>query len=77
LITVFVADDCPHCEALLADLSRRRVAYRCVNLNGDPRALVELAAVTRERCVPIVVDHEVCSVGFAGRATTLAELGLA
>ena len=75
-ITVFVADGCVHCERLLADLARRGVRHVCVNLSSQPERLRELALLTRERRVPVVVDHERCSVGFAGGSTPLEELGL-
>ncbi len=75
-VTVFVSDGCVHCERLLADLSRRGVRYVTVNLSREPGRLRELERLTRERRVPVVVDHERCSVGFAGASTALEELGL-
>ncbi len=76
MITVYVADGCPHCAGLLADLKRRRVAFALVNLTREPARAAELAAATRERRLPAVVDHERCSIGFAGASSSLAELGL-
>ncbi len=73
---MYVADGCPYCGELLADLARRRVAADVVNLSADPERVAELAAVTWERRVPVSVDHERCSVGFRGRSTALSELGL-
>ncbi len=75
-LLVFVADGCPHCRALLADLARRKVEAAVVNLSTEPERLPELAAATWERRVPVTVDHERCSVGFRGRSTALAELGV-
>ena len=76
-VTVYVAAGCPHCAALLADLRRRRVAFRLVDLSAEPERLTELAAVTWERRLPAVVDHERCSIGFAGRSSAWSDLGLA
>lgn len=73
---VFVASGCPHCDALLADLDRRRVSYRAVDLRTHPEAVAELAGYTRERRVPVVVDHEVVSIGFGGLTSDLAAFGL-
>jgi glutaredoxin len=73
-LLVYVADGCPHCAALLADLTRRRVPATVVNLSREPARVEELALLTWERRVPVVVDHERCSVGFAGGSTPLAEL---
>ncbi|HUK13585.1 MAG TPA: glutaredoxin family protein [Thermoanaerobaculaceae bacterium] len=74
---VYVASGCPHCGRLLEDLARRRVRFEVVNLTEEPHRLAELAALTRERRLPVVVDHERCSVGFDGGSTPFAELGLA
>ncbi len=75
-VTVFVADGCPHCAALLADLRRRRVSCEVVDLSREPSRLAELAALTWERRLPVTADHERCSIGFAGRSSSWAELGL-
>ena len=75
-VTVFVADGCVHCRRLLDDLSRRGVRHVAVNLSREPGRVRELEQLTRERRVPVVVDHERCSVGFAGGSTSLDELGL-
>ncbi len=75
-ITVFVAAGCPPCAELLADLARRRVSFEVVDLTRDPARLAELAALTWERRLPVTVDHERCSIGFAGRSTSWAQLGL-
>ena len=75
-ITVYVADGCPHCADLLADLARRRVDFELVNLTREPARLSELAALTWERRLPATVDHERCSIGFAGRSSPWAALGL-
>ncbi len=72
-LVVYVADGCPHCRDLLADLARRRVAATVVNLSAAPERVVELAAFTWERRVPVTVDHERCSVGFRGRSTPLSD----
>jgi glutaredoxin len=75
-VRVYVADGCPHCERLLADLRRRRVPFEEVNLSREPSRLKELLALTWERRLPAVVDHERCSVGFAGGSSSLDELGV-
>ena len=35
-VTVYVADGCRHCQALLEDLRRRRVSHVAVNLTALP-----------------------------------------
>jgi glutaredoxin len=77
VITAYVADGCPHCAALLEDLERRRVTFVAVNLSREPKRIAELAALTWERRLPVLVDHERCSVGFSGRSSSFADLGLA
>ncbi len=76
MITVFVADGCPHCRALLEDLGRRGVAAVVVNLTRHPERVAELTALTLERRLPVTVDHERCSVGFGGRSSSFVEAGL-
>ncbi len=75
-VTVYVVAGCPSCAALLDDLRRRRVGFELVDLTAHPERLPDLAAVTWERRLPAVVDHERCSIGFAGRSSSWAELGL-
>ena len=75
-ITVYVAAGCPHCAALLDDLRRRRVGFELIDLTVRPEKLTDLAAVTHERRLPTVVDHERCSIGFRGRSSSWTELGL-
>jgi len=75
-IRVYVADGCPHCARLLSDLRRRCVPFEEVNLSREPARLTELVALTWERRLPAVVDHERCSIGFAGCSSSLAEVGL-
>ena len=76
MIAVYVGDGGRHSTALLADLERRRIPFVCVNLSIEPRRAAELASVTRERRLPAVVDHERCSIGFAGASSTFDELGI-
>ena len=77
MITIFVADGCPHCAALLADFEHRHIAVTVVNLSREPQRAAEVLALTRTPRLPVVVDHERTSIGFAGRSSTFAELGLA
>jgi glutaredoxin len=76
-VTVYVADGCRHCGALVEDLRRRHVSFLLVNLTVEPGRIAELAVLTWERRLPVLVDHERCSVGFAGGSTAFADLGLA
>ncbi|MCX7894466.1 MAG: hypothetical protein N2447_00715 [Thermoanaerobaculum sp.] len=73
---MYVAEGCPFCQMLLLDLQRRRVPHQIVNLTQQPERIGELGRWTFERAVPVVVDHERCTVGFAGGRTELASLGL-
>ena len=75
--TVYVAAGCAHCARLLEDLRRRRVAFVAVDVLREPQRVAEVAALTWERRLPVVVDHERCSIGFAGGSSSFAELGIA
>jgi glutaredoxin len=75
-VTVYVADGCLYSAALLEDLQRRHVAFTVVNLTQEPGRVAELVTLTWERRLPVVVDHERCSVGFGGRSTAFSDLGI-
>ncbi len=75
-LRVFVADGCPACHDLLVDFRRRGVRFETVDLSREPDRLAELKALSWDRRLPVVVDHERVSVGFAGRSTPFVELGL-
>lgn len=75
-LTVYVAPGCPHCRALLADLADRRVPHAVVDLSAEPERVAEVAAATWERRLPVTIDHERCSVGFRGRSSSFADLGV-
>jgi hypothetical protein len=75
-ILVFTADGCPHSEALVADFRRRGVVFREINLSREPDEMDRLRGLCWEHRLPVVADHERISVGFDGRSSTYAELGL-
>ena len=76
LIVVFTADGCTACEELVADLRRRGVTFREVNLSREPEAMAEVRRHSWEHRLPVVVDQERVSVGYRGGSATFAELGL-
>lgn len=75
-LLVYTADGCPHCRALIEDFDRRRVEYREINLSRRPEAVDRVRELSWEDRLPVVADHERVSVGFHGRSSTFAELGL-
>jgi glutaredoxin len=75
-VTVYVASGCPFSARLLADLRRRAVAHECIDLTASPERAAEVVALTWDRRVPVVVDHERFTVGFAGGSSTFEELGI-
>jgi glutaredoxin len=75
-VTVYVADGCPHSARLLEDLRRRRVAFVVVDLTREPERVGEVAALTWERRLPVLVDHERFAIGFEGGSSSFADVGL-
>ena len=75
-IFVFTADGCPHCRALCEDFDRRGVAYREINLSQEPDQIDRLRGMSWEHRLPVVADHERVSIGFRGRSSTFADLGI-
>lgn len=74
-VVVFVVAGCPHCDALLEDLRRRRVAHSVVDLRRRPERIAEVVRLTWDRRVPVLVDHERVTVGFNGRSSAIGERG--
>lgn len=75
-VVVYTAPGCPHSQAAVADLRRRGVRFREVDVTTQPGALEELARLTWEHRLPVVADHERVTIGWQGRSSTFAELGL-
>lgn len=75
-LLVFTADGCPHCRACLEDFLRRGVRFREINLSRQPGEMAQLRQYSWEHRLPVVVDHERVSIGFAGGSSSYAELGL-
>ncbi len=75
-VLVYVADGCPHCAGLLCDLERRHVRFEVVDLSHAPDRIMEVVALTRERRLPLTVDHERVAVGFSGGSSSFADLRL-
>lgn len=54
---LYVQAGCAHCEALRADLVRRGVPYREVDVGARPERIAELLKLTRgRRVVPVLVE---------------------
>ena len=75
-LIVFTHPDCPHSRALLADFRGRGVRFREIDLVADPSEMERFRTWCWEHRLPVVVDHERVSIGFRGRSSTFAELGL-
>jgi glutaredoxin len=75
-LQVFTADGCAHCAALVADFRARGVRFLEINVSRNPEQLEHLRRVSWEHRLPVVVDHELVSIGFKGASSTYAELGL-
>ncbi|MGD8439443.1 MAG: glutaredoxin domain-containing protein [Holophagae bacterium] len=75
-LIVFTADGCPHCRAALADLDRRHVRHRQINLTREPDQIERLRTLCSDPRLPVFLDHERVSVGFRGGSSSLASLGV-
>ena len=63
-IVIFGTDTCPFCNQARAAYGDRAVY---VNVDKDPEKLKEMLALTGgKRQVPVIVEGEKVSVGFAG-----------
>ncbi len=75
-VVIFTAPGCPHSRAAVQDLQRRGVRFREVDVTREADGLERLEQLTWEHRLPVIVDHERVTIGWQGRSSTLAELGL-
>ena len=55
--TLYVANDCPHCVALRAELERSGTHFDEINVSARREKIPELLKLTRgKRIVPVLVD---------------------
>ncbi len=66
MLTVYAAQGCASCEAVVKDLDRRGVPYVVVDVERSPAGAEELSRLTGGRvAVPTVVDeHGEVMMGF-------------
>ncbi len=58
---------CPQCDAVRADLERRGVAFREIDVAARPETIPELLKLTRgRRIVPVLVEDGRIAVAPAG-----------
>ena len=76
-LVVFVHPRCPHSRALIEDFRARGVVFREIDLATEPEEMAQLRSVCWEHRLPVVLDHERVSIGYQGRSSAFAELGLA
>ena len=75
-LLVFTHPLCPHSRALVDDFRRRGVVFREIPVEGDGPAMDRLRSRCWEHRLPVVIDHERVSVGYAGGSSSFDELGL-
>jgi glutaredoxin 3 len=78
-VVVYTTNACGFCARVKLLLSARKIAYREVNIAGDPEAFVELAKSTGMMTMPQVLIGDVLLGGYqetaeADRSGRLKEL---
>jgi glutaredoxin 3 len=67
VIYIYGKDACPYTEAAVEDHEQRGVDFKYVNVKQDAAALGTMLKLTRgERRVPVIVDGDSITIGFAG-----------
>ena len=67
MILIFGKDSCPYTQAALADHRRRGVEVEYVNVKQSRADLQRMLAHSGgKRCVPVIVDGDLVTVGFGG-----------
>ena len=63
---VYTIPGCPYCQAAKDDFRRRGLAYREIDVAGDPRAREEMIALSGDHTVPVIVEGGHVTIGFGG-----------
>jgi glutaredoxin 3 len=67
MVLIFGKDSCPYTMAARDDCTARGVAFEYVNVKKNPAQLAEMLQHSGgRRVVPVIVDGDVVTIGFAG-----------
>ena len=67
MVLIFGKDSCPYTMAARDDYTARGVAFEYVNVKKNPERLAEMLRHSGgRRVVPVIVEANVVTVGFAG-----------
>ncbi|MPY89201.1 MAG: glutaredoxin family protein [Luteitalea sp.] len=67
MVYIYGKDACPYTQAAIDDHQQRGVAFEYVNVKKDSAALARMLKLTGDqRRVPVVVDGDQVTIGFAG-----------
>jgi glutaredoxin len=67
MVTIFGKDTCPYTQAARDDYERRRIEFRYVNVKKNTAELQRMLTFSGgRRVVPVIVDGDEVTIGFAG-----------
>lgn len=67
MVLIFGKDACPYTEAAREDFETRGVPFTYINVKKDRSELERMLTYSKgRRDVPVIVDGETVTIGFAG-----------
>jgi glutaredoxin len=64
--TIYITPTCPFCEVAKADLDRKGIKYKEIDVSKDAEGLEKMLRISGKRLVPVMIDGENVTVGFGG-----------
>lgn len=67
MVYIFGKNSCPYTQAARDDYASRRVPFEYINVKKDPAELARMLKFSAgRREVPVIVDGDQITIGFAG-----------
>jgi glutaredoxin 3 len=67
MVLIFGKDTCPYTQAARDHYAKRKVAFEYLNVKKNPAELERMLGYTKGcREVPVIVDGNAVTIGFAG-----------
>jgi glutaredoxin len=67
MVLIFGKDGCPYTQAAMDDHKARKVPFQYINVKKNPAEMDRILGYSKgQRCVPVIVDGDEVTVGYAG-----------
>lgn len=65
-IIIYTKPGCPYCAAVKEDMTRKKMAYKEIDVYQHPEVQSEVEKLAGRRAVPVIVKDGKVTVGFGG-----------